>query len=109
LPSKPDRCPTCHRRHRRSNPANARYWLLLHAIADKVKPGGLSYSADQWHHYMKSRYLGCDDVALPNGKTLTIPKSSADLDVADFNDYMTKVEAWAVERDVWLDQIEDAA
>jgi hypothetical protein len=101
--SRSDRCPTCHRRHTRTNDANRRYWLLLHAIADKVRPGGNAYSADTWHTYCKSRWLGCDDVALPNGKTLTIPRSTAALDVAEFGDYMDAVEAWAHERDVWLE------
>lgn len=106
---KPERCPTCKRRHTRSHQANARYWLLLHAIAEKVKPGGASYSAEAWHTYMKSRYLGCDDVKLPNLKTLSMPRSTANLDVAEFNDYMTAVETWAGERDVWLDEIASAA
>ena len=107
--SPPNRCPTCGRRHRRSNPANSRYWSLLHAIADKVKPAGVSFSADSWHQYCKSRWLGCDDVPLPNGKVLTIPKSTAALDVAEFGEYMDKVEAWAAERDVWLADLDDAA
>lgn len=99
-----DRCPACHRRMTRTTQANARYWLLLHAIADKVRPGGNAYSADQWHVYCKSRWLGCDDVTLPNGKTLSLPRSTAGLDVAEFNDYMGRIEAWAGERDVWLDE-----
>lgn len=100
-----DRCPVCHRRRTRTTQANARYWLLLHAIAEQVRPGGAAYSADQWHMYCKSRWLGCDDVALPNGKTLTIPRSTAGLDVGEFNDYMGRVEAWAGERDVWLEEM----
>ena len=96
------RCPTCGRREKRSNPANARYWLLLHTIAAKLRPGGKTYSADQMHIYYKSRFLGCDDVALPNGKVLTIPRSSADLDTAEFNEYLAKVEADAAERGVFL-------
>jgi hypothetical protein len=97
-----DRCPTCHRRLTRSASANRRYWLLLHLIAEEIKPGGVSYSAEQWHHYCKSRWIGCDDVKLPNGKVLTIPRSSAALDVTEFADYMTQVEAWAAERHVYL-------
>jgi len=108
MPAKTDRCHACGRRHKRSNPANGRYWALLHAIAEKVKPGGVSYSADTWHQYAKSRWLGCDDVELPNGRTLSMPRSTANLDVAEFNDYMGKVEAWAAERDVWLADMEDA-
>jgi hypothetical protein len=106
---KSQRCPTCRRLMRRSSQANARYWLLLHLIAESIRPGGVSYSAEVWHAYMKSRFLGCDDVRLPNGRVLTIPKSSADLDTDLFGDYMTKVEAWASERNVFLDDMESAA
>ena len=97
------RCPACGRRERRSNPANARYWLLLHTIAAKLKPGGQAYSAEQYHAYYKSRFLGCDDVALPNGKVLTIPRSTAQLESTEFAEYVTKVEADAAERGVYLD------
>lgn len=98
------RCPTCHRALRRSNPANARLWALYHVIAEKVRPGGESFSADTWHHYCKSRWLGCDDVKLPNGKILTIPRSTAALDADEFSAYMERVEAWAAERGVYLDE-----
>ena len=109
MTSPSDRCPTCHRRKTRSNPANQKYWALLHEIAERVRPGGNAYSADQWHTYMKSRYLGCDEVVMPNLKTLQLPRSSSSLDVAEFGEYLDKVEAWAGERDVWLADREDAA
>lgn len=97
-----DRCPTCRRRIKRSTQANRLYWLLLHEIAERVKPSGQSYGAEVWHTWAKSRFLGCDDVTLPSGKTMTIPKSSADLDVSEFADYVDKVEAWAAERGIFL-------
>jgi len=40
---------------------------------------------------------------MPNGKTLQIPRSSADLDVSEFQDFMQKVEVFASEHDVWLE------
>jgi hypothetical protein len=100
--TKRQRCPTCKRLEQRSTQANARYWLLLHEIATNLKPQGNVYSAEQWHTYFKSRFLGCDEVTMPNGKALQIPRSSADLDTSEFNDYQTQVEAWAAERDVFL-------
>lgn len=99
------RCPKCGRKQRRSNDANARLWVLYHALADRCRPQGQTYSADVWHEYMKSRFLGCDDVKLPNGKTLVIPRSTAVLDTGAFADYMTQVEAWANEHDVFLDEL----
>lgn len=74
----------------------------MHLIAENVKPEGKSYAPETWHTWAKSRFLGCDDFVLPNGKTLTIPKSSADLDTAAFADFQTQVEAWAAERGVYL-------
>jgi hypothetical protein len=100
------RCPKCGRKKRRSNPANARYWLLLHLIADKVKPEGFSYTPETWHEWAKQRFLGADEVKLPNGKTYLKSHSSADLSTSEFADYMTKLETWAIERDVWLDSLE---
>ena len=96
------RCPHCGRRYKRSNPQNAVYWSLLHEMAQKLKPGGETYSAEQYHAYYKSRFLGCEDVKLPNGKTLTIPNSTTDLDVAEFSDYFDAVQADAAERGVHL-------
>ena len=97
-----DRCPACHRRIKRSTQANALYWALLHEIAEAVRPAGQAYSAEVWHTYCKSRFLGCDEIALPNRKTMTIPRSSADLDASEFADYLSRVEAWAAERGVFL-------
>lgn len=100
---KVDRCPLCKRRQTRSSEANRRYWALLHVMAEKLQPQGQAYSADQWHLYCKSRWLGADDVKLPNGKVIVIPRSTADLDTSAFNDYMTAVEAWANERNCYLE------
>lgn len=97
------RCPTCGRREKRSTDANRRLWLLYHAMA-AVPVHGERYSADQFHAYYRSRFLGCDDLKLPNGKVLTIPRSTRDLDVSEFSDYMTQVEADANARGVFLDE-----
>ena len=108
MSNKPTRCPTCHRRHKRSTQANARYWLLLHALADGMKVRGELFSAETWHLYLKSKFLGAVDHKLPSGKTLTIVNSTADLDVAQFSDYLDKVQAWASEHDIWLEDRESA-
>jgi NinB protein. len=90
---------------KRSTEANRRYWMLLHLMAEKLKPGGQEFSAEVWHTWAKSKFLGCDDVKLPTGKVLSIPRSSADLDTAEFSEFMTQIEVFANERDVWLEDI----
>lgn len=97
------RCQACGRRKSRSTSANARYWLLLHLIAEKLKPQEKSYSAETWHEYFKQRYLGADEVELPNGKLVQKPHSTTDLDVDAFNEYMAKVEQWGIEHEIWLE------
>ena len=103
------RCPTCKRRHTRSSEANRRYWSLLHAMAEKLQPRGQTYSAETFHLWAKSKFLGATDHVLPSGKTMTIPNSTAGLDTTAFADYMTKVEAFANERGVFLEDMENAA
>lgn len=102
-----ERCPSCGRKQHRSNPQNRYYWLLLHMISEQIRPKDGQYSADQWHHYFKSRFLGCDDMKLPNGKTLILPKSTAALDIAEFSEYFEQVSAWSAERGVFLDSREE--
>ena len=97
------RCPTCKRRMTRSNDANRRLWAIYHSMAEKIKPKDQSYSAEQWHLYCKSRFLGADDVRLPSGKVMVVVRSTADLDVAEFDSYMTAVEALANEHGAFLE------
>lgn len=70
---------------------------------------GVRYSADQFHMYYKSRFLGCVDVRLPNGSTLTVPRSTADLPADEFSLYLDQVQADAAERGVYLADLENAA
>lgn len=101
---KPDRCPVCKRVKKRSTEANRRLWLLYHLMADNIKPEGKQFSAKAWHLYFRERFLGCDDIELPNGQVKTVPRSTADLDKDDFAEYMRKVEEFGMARDVYLDE-----
>jgi hypothetical protein len=96
---------------RRSNEANARYWALLHEISEKVKVNNKQqryYPVNVWHEYFKSRFIGCDEMMLPNRHSLILPISTTTLDKAQFGNYMTQVEAWAAERGIYLEDLESA-
>lgn len=77
----------------------------MHMMAER-EWRGQRYSAEHMHLYYKSRFLGCDDVSLPNGRVLTIPRSSADLGVDEFAEYFDKVQADCAERGVYLADME---
>lgn len=74
---------------KRTREQNRRYWLLLEAIAAQAWVNGQRYSSACWHEYYKRKYIGVVD--LPGGATMA--SSSTDLSVADFAEYMDKVEA----------------
>lgn len=63
------------------------------------------YAAESYHEFYKQKLLGADEVSLPNKKTTLITRSTADLDTAEFAEYVEKVEADLAERDVYLDEM----
>lgn len=84
------------------------YWSLMHLCSDRLRPGGISYSAEVWHRYFASRFLGCDETLLPGGKKIVEPHSTSDLSTDEFGEYFDKVQAFCAERDVYLADIEAA-
>ena len=100
-----ERCTKCGRKARRSNEANRRYWMLIYKAAAELKPDGKQYSPDTYHLYYRLKYLGGDDVTLPSGKVIVMPKSTADLDKGEFHEYAEQVEQDLNERGVYLDEL----
>jgi hypothetical protein len=98
------KCPACGRTPKRSSEANRRYWALLALIADKVKVQDKYFSRTVWHEYFKEKLLGANEVTLPNGQKRVYSESSAELDTKEFSEYMDKIEAWAANQNVWLEE-----
>ena len=98
---KVETCPTCGARRKRSNEQNKLYWALLHEIESIVELNCVTYSADTWHIYFRQRFLGCEDIKLPNGKVLAHARSTTDLKVNEMTNYITQVEQWAAEMGVF--------
>jgi hypothetical protein len=81
-------------------------WALYHAMAQR-EWGGQHYSAEAFHRYYASKFLGADDLRLPDGRTLTIPRSTSALDVDEFGRYLDQVQADCAERGVYLEDLND--
>jgi hypothetical protein len=77
---------------RRSLDQNKRYWAILHDIAEQAWVAGKQYSAEAWHEHFKQTLIGL--VELPNGNKVGI--STANLNVEEFANYMTRVEMYAI-------------
>ena len=52
--------------------------------------------------YFKSKFLGADDIRLPDGKVVVRPFSSSELDKPEFADFLDQIQAWAAERGIVL-------
>lgn len=80
-------------RKKRSLPQNDRYWAILQRVSEQIRPLNRQYSKDVWHEHFKREFIGVDP--LPSGAYMA--KSTTDLDIEVFTNYMTQVEAWAIE------------
>ena len=85
---------------KRHNAQNARYWVLLTHIAEHAWVNGRQYSSEVWHDYMRGRFIGMEEG--PDGRQ--VPMRSSALSVSEFADYMTRVEAYALD-ELGLDPI----
>jgi hypothetical protein len=75
---------------KRSLDQNSLYWRRLSEIAEQAWIDGRQYDRDAWHHYMGSQFLPMRET--PGGEL--VPVSTTTLDVADFTEYLNKIEAF---------------
>lgn len=79
---------------KRSTDQNKRYWAILNEIAAGAWVNGKQFSADAWHEFFKAEFIGKEET--PDGRQIGI--STTTLDVAEFGEYMTRVEHYAAEQ-----------
>jgi hypothetical protein len=90
----------------RSTAQNALYWALLTEVSERLKVDGKSIDSDAWHEWFKKRFLGADEIRLPNGEIMIRIRRTADLPEDAFSDYLSRVEEWSRDRNVWLPERE---
>ena len=97
------KCKLCGQEPKRSLPQNNRLHLLFTEIAANVPASdGLYHPAMWWKACMKAQWLGFNEYRKSNGDIIYELKSTADCNVAELNDFMARVERWAAEHDIWL-------
>lgn len=73
-------------------------------MSEGIKLEAGRYSPETWHIYCKLRWIGGNDLTLPSGEVVTVPKSSSALDTKEFAEYMGMVEMFAAVQGVYLDE-----
>lgn len=76
---------------KRSGDQNKRYWAILNEIAEGAWIGGRQFSTEAWHEFFRAKFIGYEET--PDGRQIGI--STTTLSVAEFGDYMIRVEAYA--------------
>ena len=91
------------REHRkaRSVEQNRRYWAIVQEIASH-EIDGQRFMAESWHEFFKGKFIGKEEVKMPWGETYNRPISTTTLDVGQFSEYMTQIEAWAAQHGILL-------
>ena len=79
---------------KRSIEQNRRYWELLAQMAAAIVIDGRRFSPEVWHEHLKREFIGREELILPTGEIEQRGISTTTLNVSDFGDYMTRIEAW---------------
>lgn len=73
---------------------NKRLWGHVYkCISEQAWVNGHQYSADVWHEHFARKHGVCDEVTLPDGEIVTRRKSTTEMTVREFAEYMHKVES----------------
>lgn len=83
---------------KRNNAQNARYFgFVLKHITEQAWVSGQQFDQKVWHEYVGEKFGVMEDVTLPDGRMVTRRKSTTEMSVREFAEYMTKVEVFAAQ------------
>lgn len=75
----------------RSNEQNSRLWGYLYPSLAKH----FGYDVDSLHNLLRFKFLR--DEKIVNNQSMITVKSTTSLSVQEMNDYMSQIEAWAID------------
>lgn len=87
------------RKNKRSLSQNAFYWgVMIPLIVSMFNEYGNNVNSEGVHEFLKSEVGKLESIiVMPNGEVKCIRGSSAALKTAGFEEYLTKIRAWAAE------------
>lgn len=81
---------------KRSSEQNALYWsYYLDQIADQAWVEGRQYNKDIWHEFFAQEFGVKIEFSLPDGSIISRRKSTTEMKVGEFSEYLQKVETYA--------------
>ncbi len=78
---------------KRTNQQNARLWGYVYkTISDQAWDNNRQFSDMVWHEYYANKYMPRVEMILPGGEIMSRRKSTSELNVGEFTEYMQAVE-----------------
>lgn len=78
---------------------NRFYWgAVITPIAEQAWVDGRQFDKDTWHEYFGRLYGVCEDVTLPDGEVIVRRKSTTAMTIAEFSEYLERVQLHATEQ-----------
>lgn len=80
---------------KRNTQQNRMYWgAILKDIAEQAWVNGRQFDKDTWHEFLARKYGVCEEMTLPDGEIILKRKSTTDMSVGEFSEYMTQIQAF---------------
>ena len=95
----------------RSLSQNGLYWMWMAELAEsfnKRTKGGAEWSKDDMHDLMRHKFLGYEEKKIGSTELKPLLRSTTKLDKGEMHHYMTQVDVWASEVNVFLSHPEDS-
>jgi len=81
---------------KRTDAANRFYWgAVLAAVAEQSWVAGKQYGKEVWHEHFARQYLPHTEIVTPFGEIVARRKSTTELTVSEFADYLQRVQSEA--------------
>lgn len=82
-------------RVKRSEEQNRLLHAVLNSISEQATVGGKYYSPEVWKEHVRRKFIGLDEIDLPDGTRIERGLSTTSLSVAEFSNLIEIVRAWA--------------
>ena len=83
---------------KRNTEQNKRLWGYLYkTIAEQAWVDGKQFSKEVWHEHFARMFGVCEEMILPDGEIITRRKSTTEMTVGEFADFMTQIEVYAAQ------------
>lgn len=81
---------------KRTSEQNRFYWkVIIGQIAESGWINGRQYRREVWHEYLAQTFLPREEMVLPSGEIIQRRKSTTELNVGEFSEYIEKCRAYA--------------